>query len=155
MNVTFFLCPFIFKFTNLATYQCLASWIVSSLLESCSRMEALIQELIYEAKAVVSEKVELDFRDMSELKAHLHFSAIRICFPKQRSQFNKFISQQSASLIQLSIKILMGTNLKYSEMKKFKFDYQTKSKLNAFPGNSGSSRFHRKLQVQQLLHQLF
>ena len=40
----------------------------SSVLESCSRVIASIQNLIQEIKTVVFENDELEFRDMSELK---------------------------------------------------------------------------------------
>ena len=39
-------------------------------------------------------------------------------------------------------------------MKKYKFEYRGVSRLEAFSGNSCHSRFHRRVQIQQFLHQI-
>ena len=70
--------------------------------ESYNTMEASVKNMIQEFTAVVFEKDELDFRDMSEVKSLLPLIPYQDSIPMWRSYFKILRNEQSFSGIKIS-----------------------------------------------------
>ena len=115
--------------------------------ESCSSTKASFQNLISDFKAEVFEKDDSEIPDMSKKEAFLPLLVHQSSNSKIEIKFKGIYKRKVYFKYQAIFWQLDGNTMKQVELKKYKFEHRSRSRLKALSGNSGSSSFPKGVQL--------